>query len=93
MPNVKEEVLKRPSSVIEYTMRNTMAMRATMKTARIICSISGRSGEEFSGFDMPTTLAGRGVAYRAALLAASAVATASRSLRTDVTRDARPCRS
>ena len=89
MPKVKEEGLKWPSSVIEYTMRNTMVGRATKKIARIIRSLSGRSGEEFSGFDMPTTLAGRGVAYRAALLAASAVATASRSLRTDATREAR----
>ena len=60
MPKVKEEGLKWPSSVIEYTMRNTMVPRATMKRTRIIRSLSGRSGEEFSGFDLPTTLAGRG---------------------------------
>ena len=62
MPMMKDEVLKRPSSLIEYTMRNTMAPRATMKRTRIIRSLSGRSGEGLSGFDMPTTLVGIGVA-------------------------------
>lgn len=59
-PKVNEEVLKRPSSVNEYTMRNTMVMRTTMKIARFIRSPSGRSVEEFSGFDIPITLAGGG---------------------------------